>query len=62
MNKINYAQVLSFLKQNKTLFGIYGGSSAVTFGTMAYDKNQAIQHGWRVPEKTLHLLELLGLI
>nr|MBX2853107.1 DUF1294 domain-containing protein [Phycisphaeraceae bacterium] len=34
--------------------------STVTLGFYAWDKRQASKHGWRVPEKRLHLLALLG--
>ena len=34
--------------------------SLVTLGFYAWDKRQAKQRGWRVPEKRLHLLSLLG--
>lgn len=34
--------------------------SFLTFIIYAYDKNKAQKHEWRVPEKTLHLLELFG--
>ena len=34
--------------------------SIVTFVVFAWDKHRAKCHGWRVPEKTLHTLELLG--
>ena len=34
--------------------------SLVTFAVYGWDKRQAQRHGWRTPEKTLHLLSLLG--
>ena len=34
--------------------------NAGAFGLFWYDKQQAIQHKWRVPEKTLHTTALLG--
>jgi uncharacterized membrane protein YsdA (DUF1294 family)/cold shock CspA family protein len=34
--------------------------SAITYGIYAHDKHQAVSAGWRVPESTLHLAELLG--
>jgi uncharacterized membrane protein YsdA (DUF1294 family)/cold shock CspA family protein len=34
--------------------------SAVTYGLYAHDKARARTSGWRVPESTLHLVELLG--
>ena len=34
--------------------------SVVTLLTFAWDKRRAKKHGWRVSEKTLHTLELLG--
>ena len=38
------------------LFGI----SIITWATYSHDKKRANSGGWRVPESTLHLLELLG--
>ena len=34
--------------------------SLLTLGFYAWDKRQAKREGWRVPEKRLHLLSLLG--
>ncbi len=34
--------------------------SAITYGMYSHDKKQAIAAGWRVPESSLHLAELLG--
>lgn len=34
--------------------------SAITYGMYAHDKSRAVSSGWRVPESTLHLAELLG--
>lgn len=34
--------------------------SALALGVYAWDKRQARRSGWRVPEKRLHLLSLLG--
>ena len=34
--------------------------SPVTFAVFAWDKHRAKRGGWRVSEKTLHTLELLG--
>lgn len=34
--------------------------NAVAFGAYAADKQAAVQQRWRTPEKTLHLLGLLG--
>ena len=38
----------------------YPVASALAFLVYAYDKYRAIQGHWRVPESTLHLLELVG--
>jgi len=38
----------------------YAGMSVVTFAFFAFDKQRATRGGGRVPESTLHLLELLG--
>lgn len=44
--------------------GLYGAwtllSSVTTFILYGWDKRQARLDGWRVPEKRLHLLELVG--
>ena len=34
--------------------------SVVTLAFYAWDKRQATKEGWRVPEKRLHLLSVLG--
>jgi len=34
--------------------------SAIAYGMYAHDKSRAVSSGWRVPESTLHLTELLG--
>lgn len=34
--------------------------SAITYGMYAHDKRRAVSAGWRIPESTLHLAELLG--
>ena len=34
--------------------------SAITYGMYAHDKSRAVSSGWRVPESSLHLAELLG--
>jgi len=34
--------------------------SLLTFGLYAWDKRQAGRSGWRVPEKRLHVMSLLG--
>ena len=41
-------------------FGAMLVISAVTYGMYAHDKTRAQSAGWRVPESTLHLAELLG--
>jgi len=39
---------------------IYLGVSALTFLVYGFDKRRAVRGGSRVPEKTLHVLELCG--
>lgn len=39
---------------------VYGISSLITFALYGFDKRRAIGGGSRVPERTLHLGELLG--
>ncbi|PRY69562.1 uncharacterized membrane protein YsdA (DUF1294 family) [Glaciihabitans tibetensis] len=41
-----------------TLAGLYLGMSVVTFAVYAHDKSAARQRRRRVPEATLHLLDL----
>ena len=40
--------------------GVMAMVSLITYAMYAHDKKQAVQGKWRVPEKSLHLLELLG--
>jgi len=40
--------------------GIYGVASLATFGAYGLDKRRAVRRGWRIPERTLHLMELAG--
>jgi len=42
------------------LVGIGAALSVLTFAVMAFDKHRARRRGRRMPETTLHLLELLG--
>lgn len=39
---------------------VYGLMSLVTFAYYGLDKRRAGNGGWRVPERTLHTLELFG--
>lgn len=39
---------------------LYGISSVITYALYVFDKAQAQQQGQRIPESTLHLLELIG--
>ncbi|WP_372836020.1 DUF1294 domain-containing protein [Pontibacterium sp.] len=39
---------------------VYLALSLLTFGVYAIDKSKAKRGGWRIPEKTLHLLSLVG--
>lgn len=40
--------------------GVVAVASVITYGLYAHDKGRAVAAGWRVPEGTLHLAELLG--
>jgi uncharacterized membrane protein YsdA (DUF1294 family) len=42
------------------LAGWYAGASALTYFAYADDKKRSRSAAWRVPENTLHLLELAG--
>ena len=47
-----------------TVLAVYaaglGVMSLITLGVYAHDQRRARRGGWRVPERTLHTLELLG--
>ena len=38
----------------------YGLASAITFVAYGLDKRRAVRGDWRIPERSLHLMELLG--
>lgn len=40
--------------------GIYAGMSPITILAYGWDKRRAVSLGRRIPERTLHLLELFG--
>ncbi len=40
--------------------GILVGMGLITFFAMGIDKRRARKHAWRIPEKTLFLLAILG--
>jgi len=42
------------------IIGWYGVWSLAAFTSFAWDKLRAASGGWRVPERTLHLMTLLG--
>jgi uncharacterized membrane protein YsdA (DUF1294 family) len=42
------------------VFGVYAAMSAVSFGLYGVDKWKAAKRQWRVPEKTLLTVDLLG--
>lgn len=48
------------LPLTRWLLFLYSISSSLTFGLYALDKASAVQGNWRIPEATLHLLELGG--
>lgn len=43
-----------------TILAIYVGASVLTAGAYALDKRAAVRGRRRVPERTLHTMELLG--
>lgn len=42
------------------VLSLYGVMSLITAGFYALDKRRATRNAWRIPERTLHTLELLG--
>ncbi len=48
------------MSPSQFLLAWYGLAGLVTFLAFAIDKSRAIHNRRRIPEKTLHLLELLG--
>lgn len=42
------------------VLGLYSCAAPVTFAAYYWDKRQAVLQGYRIPERTLHLLELFG--
>ncbi len=52
-----YAMIL---KNNFIFIIVYIALSLVTFIVYIVDKNRAIKQQWRIPEFTLHMLELSG--
>jgi len=42
------------------ILGAYGALSLTAFVAYGWDKLQAKRGGWRVPEKNLHVLALIG--
>jgi len=51
---------LALFGQHWALLAAYALVSLATFALYAHDKRRAIAGGWRVPEATLHLMELIG--
>lgn len=49
-----------FVFEPRFVFGYLGGIWCITLWLYWHDKRQAESGGWRTPEATLHLLELLG--
>ena len=39
---------------------VYGVASMATFVAYGVDKRRAVRGGWRIPERTLHWMELAG--
>ena len=42
------------------ILGLYLGASVVAFVAYGFDKSAAVHNRWRTPERTLHLVALLG--
>ncbi len=42
------------------LTGYFAAINILTYGVYVFDKHRARNKGWRIPEKRMHLLELLG--
>lgn len=55
---LTIAYFLNYIPQS--LLIIYAAGSVISFITYAIDKSKAKRGAWRIPEKTLHLLALLG--
>ncbi|MEZ5973508.1 MAG: DUF1294 domain-containing protein [Planctomycetota bacterium] len=49
-----------FLLPGSRLFAWAIGANVAAFVLWAYDKHQARKDGWRVPEKVLHTMAVLG--
>jgi uncharacterized membrane protein YsdA (DUF1294 family)/cold shock CspA family protein len=47
-------------KPPRWTLGVYAGASVMAFMAYAMDKNAAETGAWRTPEKTLHLLAVMG--
>jgi uncharacterized membrane protein YsdA (DUF1294 family) len=52
--------LLTLLTQSWLPFAVYLITSLVGFGAITLDKRFAQEQMWRIPEATLHLIELLG--
>jgi len=55
-----FSALLIKQQQNVIPFFVYLVMSLATFLVYAIDKTKAHKNAWRIPESTLHLLELLG--
>ena len=42
------------------IFSLYTGTSILAFIAYHFDKSAAVHNRWRTPERTLHLIALLG--
>lgn len=58
----HFSSTINTLPQrlNYTILGYLGIVNAGSFGLFAYDKFQAVNHGWRVRERDLQLSALIG--
>ena len=60
LNRREPRELRHYSERMTAIFTIYGIMSSIAFATYLIDKRRAIRNEWRVPEATLHGLELFG--